>query len=106
MDWLGVFLLAYVTRGVSKLHTDFTAHPVDKPSYARERKVRHSIAAVMLWWNRQPLSSILIHLAYTFAILAAAYWLLGLFTQSSLVRLSVLAMMPAVILFSALTYRR
>lgn len=106
MGWLGVLLLAYITRGVSRVHTDFTAHPVDMPSYARERSLGTSIVAGLWWWHRQTLWSAAVNLTWTFAILGAGYWLLGLLIGSIPLRLAILALMPLQILVSALLARR
>jgi len=106
MEWVGIFALAYLMRGASRVHTDFSAELLSRPAYVRSPSVNNVALAILLWWSRQPMGNVIVGVLWTFAFLVLLYWLLGFATSSVGIRLVILMLAPTIVLLTGLDLRR
>jgi hypothetical protein len=104
MAW-AILLLAYLTCGILRVHTDFTADPVDRPAYAREGGFGMSVLAALRWWRGLSLWNAVAYLVVTFMTLHVAYRLLWILVHSRSARLAILALIPTGILIATIICR-
>ena len=106
MEWIGLFLLAFFLRGASRVHSDFSAPPVDQPPYARSGNLAHVPLVMMFWWRRQPSANLAVNFLWSFAFMWLLFWLLGFAIKSVSIRFAVLLLIPVIILVTGLDLRR
>jgi hypothetical protein len=101
MEWFGIFAVAFLMQGASRVFDDLTAAPVDKPGYARSPGPLTIMLAMSIWWWRQPPISIVVKFTLTFGFVWLLFWLLGLVVSSAALRLAIVLFAPPLISIAA-----